>query len=226
DGPPEDLPELGRHAIGGGALSGLGAAGHDARLLPSSVVVGEQQDRSRQEHFLLHGGQRATQARRGLAVRGAPRGHGQPRVDEERAHPRDVQQLAADGVLDLAPLAMVDPRADRRHREHRDGSEQHGQAQPQALPRAERGGGAVSAGDRRGARSRWHGRERTYPRRASGGRAGWIPRRDGPTRRPDTRRSGSRRASPELATWPRAWPDPGSAGPSTRSRRWSPSWPR
>ena len=58
----------------------------------------------------------------------------QPRIDQERADARDVEELGADGILHFALLAAVDDDPHEHDGEHGDDREQPGQAKAEAVP--------------------------------------------------------------------------------------------
>jgi hypothetical protein len=74
-------------------------------------------------------------------------------IDEQDGHARDVQQLGADGVLQLTLLALAHEHTDDHHAQKREHGERqrqpHGQAPPrgQRRPRRRRRGHDVSRSD-------------------------------------------------------------------------------
>ena len=61
----------------------------------------------------------------------------EPGVHQERADAGDVEELGADGVLDLPLLAAIDDATHEHDGEHGDEREESGQAKAQAIPEAE-----------------------------------------------------------------------------------------
>jgi hypothetical protein len=126
--PPPGRVEVGQRGDGGGEQR-LGADGGEGGLEPA---IGRGADRARAVGFGEDGG-----------------------IDEQRGHPRDVEELGAHGVLDLALLALVDEAADEADGDQRDDREQRGQPHAQPAPRrqgtreAGRHGRECTANDRR-----------------------------------------------------------------------------
>ena len=129
----------------------VAAAGDDdARAPRHRIVVGERADRRRQQRLGADRRQRLLDA----AVRG--RGRIRPAlqpgvergIDQQHAGARDVQELGADGVLDLALLADVHQRADQPGRETRQQREDHREADGEALPGPKRRRGERAPGRR------------------------------------------------------------------------------
>src|SRR3989449_1643240 len=110
EGPAERLEQLGSERIRLPRPSGAVARDEEPRPALHRVVVRERPDRRREEHLGLHRGERLPEprVRAGILCQGPLDLGVERRIHEEGARPRDVEELRADRVLDLALLALVD----------------------------------------------------------------------------------------------------------------------
>jgi hypothetical protein len=146
----ERLVQLGRHRVlPTGPLHLVGGEHHAGSPL-RGVVVGERADGRRQQDLALHRGQRGAQPPIGrrLGPR-CPRQLGVlRRIDEEHGDARDIEQLGADRILQLALLPLAHEHAHDRYADERQQRERHGQAHGQPPPHRQRWPSVGSRGDR------------------------------------------------------------------------------
>ena len=112
----------------------------ELRRAPRGIEAGQGPDGRGEQRLGLDGHQRLLDTRvRGRVARHRRLGLGvNRRIDEEHGSPRDVEELRADGVLDLALLALVNERADEPDGDQGQEGEGQGQLDAETLPGAER----------------------------------------------------------------------------------------
>ncbi len=135
-GPRERVRQLGRHGVGlAGALIVV-AAHDDAGPTARAIVIGHRVDGRGEDDLRLHAGEPLLETRVRWRV-DRPRAL-EPlvgrRVDEDRRRPRDVEQLGADHVLDLALLALISEGPDEADGKKGYDGEEDGEADAEAAP--------------------------------------------------------------------------------------------